>query len=70
MMEPFRIKSVEPIGRTTRKQRQDLLRAAYYNLFLLPAGNGQQVHQHIIGGPGRRCGRVVAGRLMRGGGTD
>jgi tyrosine phenol-lyase len=37
IIEPFRIKSVEPITWTTRKQREELLRAAYYNLFLLPA---------------------------------
>jgi tryptophanase len=37
IIEPFRIKSVEPIHWTTRAQREQLLRAAYYNLFLLPA---------------------------------
>ena len=37
IIEPFRIKSVEPISWTTRAQREELLRAAYYNLFLLPA---------------------------------
>src|ERR1700675_1809441 len=37
IIEPFRIKSVEPIHWTTRPQREQLLRAAYYNLFLLPA---------------------------------
>jgi len=37
IIEPFRIKSVEPIHWTTREERERLLRAAYYNLFLLPA---------------------------------
>jgi tyrosine phenol-lyase len=37
IIEPFRIKSIEPIRWTTRAQREELLRAAYYNLFLLPA---------------------------------
>jgi tyrosine phenol-lyase len=37
IIEPFRIKSVEPIRWTTHEQRQELLRAAHYNLFLLKA---------------------------------
>lgn len=37
IIEPFRIKSVEPIRWTTRAQREELLKAAHYNLFLLQA---------------------------------
>ena len=37
IIEPFRIKSVEPISFTTREVREQLLRAAHYNLFLLRA---------------------------------
>jgi tryptophanase len=39
IIEPFRIKSVEPIRWTTRAQREELLKAAHYNLFLLHADN-------------------------------
>jgi tryptophanase len=39
IIEPFRIKSVEPIRWATRHEREELLRAAYYNLFLLPAAD-------------------------------
>src|SRR5581483_626198 len=39
IIEPFRIKSVEPIRWTTRPERERLLKAAYYNLFLLPASD-------------------------------
>jgi tryptophanase len=38
-VEPFRIKSVEPIRRTTREERERLLGAAGFNLFLLDAND-------------------------------
>ncbi len=37
IIEPFRIKSVEPIRMTTREQRVDCLKAAHYNLFAIPS---------------------------------
>src|SRR6185503_3416207 len=39
IIEPFRVKAIEPIKITTRQQREQYLRAAWYNLFLLSAEN-------------------------------
>ena len=35
IIEPFRIKSVEPIRMTTRAERENMIRTAHYNLFAL-----------------------------------
>lgn len=37
IIEPFRIKSVEPIKMNTQKEREENLKKAKYNLFLIPA---------------------------------
>jgi len=37
IIEPFKIKTVEPIRWTTREERESLLQRFHYNLFLLPA---------------------------------
>ncbi len=39
IIEPFRIKVVEPLPQTTRTQRETLLKEAGYNLFLVKAKN-------------------------------
>lgn len=35
IIEPFKIKSIEPIYFNTQKEREKILKAAYYNLFLI-----------------------------------
>jgi len=37
IIEPFKIKSVEPIKFTTVEEREETLRKGFYNLFLIPA---------------------------------
>jgi tryptophanase len=37
IIEPFKIKSVEPLGITTREERQHILASAHYNLFNIRA---------------------------------
>src|SRR6266496_5685968 len=39
IIEPFRVKVVEPIKMTTRAEREGYLQDAFYNLFLLKAEN-------------------------------
>lgn len=37
IIEPFKIKSVEPLGFTSREEREQVLKTAHYNLFKIPA---------------------------------
>jgi tryptophanase len=37
IIEPFRVKAVEPIQHTTREKRESILAAAHFNLFLIKA---------------------------------
>jgi tryptophanase len=37
IIEPFKIKMVEPLGFTTREERQKILENAYYNMFNIKA---------------------------------
>jgi tryptophanase len=37
IIEPFKIKMVEPIKLTTRAERESILREAYFNVFQIPA---------------------------------
>ena len=37
IIEPFKIKMVEPIKLTTRVEREEVLRRAHFNLFQVPA---------------------------------
>lgn len=39
IIEPFKIRAVEPIRMTTREQREEILRRAAYNPFLIPAND-------------------------------
>lgn len=39
IIEPFRVKSVEPFRLTTREQRESILREAHFNPFLIRGGN-------------------------------
>jgi len=39
IIEPFRIKSIEPLRHTSSEEREAFLREAGYNLFLIPAKN-------------------------------
>jgi hypothetical protein len=60
IIEPFKIKMVEPIKLTTREQREAILRKAYFNVFQVPAedrrgaGGAAPLHGEVRGGAAGR----------------
>ncbi len=67
IIEPFRIKTVEPIKMTTHEERREILKRASWNLFRVPA---EDILSVVVPAGRRQAGReqpfgCIRGHLLR-----